>query len=91
MTEPTRYNVGDRVVITEDCIRRMMNSHHSSVTPGYPSESFIDNAKLYVGIEGQITHTFPPGYEVTAAFAPFPRMKARQSFLHMKDNWIEPA
>lgn len=78
---PHRWNVGDRVVITETCIKRMSDSNHSCVTPQYPSDSFIEKARACVGIAGEVTHTFPPGYEVTARFG-------EQSF-HMKDNWIE--
>jgi hypothetical protein len=76
----TRYSVGDKVVITEDSIRRMKDSNRSCVTPQSPSDSFIAKAEKLVGVDGEVTHTFPPGYEVTAKFG-------EQSF-HMKDNWI---
>jgi hypothetical protein len=39
-------------------------------------------AQAHAGIVGEVTHTFEPGYEVTAKFG-------GQSF-HMKDNWITP-
>jgi hypothetical protein len=80
--KPTRYSVDDEVVITEECVRRMKDSNRSCVTPQSPSDSFIAKAELLVGAEGTVTHTFPPGYEVTAKFG-------EQSF-HMKDNWIAP-
>lgn len=83
MTKPTRYNVDDRVVITEACIERMRNSNRWCKTPQMPPDSFIEKAKSCMGIVGKVTHTFPPGYEVTACFD-------GQCF-HMKDNWIERA
>lgn len=84
--KPIRYNVGDKVVITDACIERMKNSNRSCVTAGYPTDSFINKAMDCKGIVGEVTHTFPPGYEVTAQF---PVGEGAQAF-HMKDNWIEP-
>jgi hypothetical protein len=81
MTMPTRHAVGDRVLITAECLRRMRNSNRSCVHPNYPSDSFIGKALDCVGIVGEVTHVFPPGYEITARFG-------EQSF-HMKDNWVE--
>lgn len=83
MTMPHRWNVGDKVVITPEHITRMENSNRSSVTPGYPSQSFIDLAKQCIGVVGEVTHTFPPGYEVSVRFG-------EQGF-HMKDHWIGAA
>lgn len=77
---PVRYSVGDKVVITNENIKIMNDSNHSCVTPLYPSDSFISAASECVGIEGVVTHVFPPGYEVTASF--------NGKALHMKDNWI---
>lgn len=84
---PKRYNVGDLVVITDACIQRMKNSNRSCVTPQYPSNSFINEAMDCKGIVGKVTHTFPPGYEVSVRF---PVGEGMQSF-HMKDSWIESA
>lgn len=84
---PTRYNVGDRVVITDACIERMKNSHRSCVTAGYPTHSFINKAMDCKGIVGEVTHIFPPGYDVAAQFS---RGEGAQAF-HMKNNWIERA
>ncbi len=83
MTAPHRWNVGDKVVITPEHIARMEWSNRQAAHPGYPSQSFIDQAKQYVGVVGEVTHTFPPGYEVSAKFNDW-------SF-HMKDNWIGAA
>lgn len=81
---PVRHNVGDKVVITEACIERMWNSNRSCVTPGYPTRDFIEKAERLIGEVGEVTHTFPPGYEVTARFGEFCFLS-----FHMKDNWIE--
>lgn len=80
---PTRYAVGDKVVITAECIETMTRSNRSYVTPNYPSDDFIAKARDCIGVVGEVTHTFPPGYEVSAFFD-------GQGF-HMKDNWIERA
>lgn len=82
MSSPIRYKTGDKVVITEACITRMLDSNRSCVTPQYPSDSFIAKARALVGVTGEVTHAFPPGYEVTACFG-------GQCF-NMKDPWIEP-
>lgn len=87
MSAPTRYQVGDRVVITDSCIRRMQDSNRSTVSPKYPTDSFIANAMDCKGITGVVTHTFPPGYEVSVQF---PCGEGARGF-HMKDNWIERA
>lgn len=80
---PTRYAVGDKVVITDACLQRMRDSNHWCKTPGYPSDSFIANAAACKGAVGEVTHTFPPGYEVSAKFG--------GKGFHMKGNWIERA
>lgn len=79
----TRYAVGDKVVITAATLQIMRNSNHSCVHPLYPSDDFIAKAGACLGVVGEVTHTFPPGYEVSARFGD-------QGF-HMKDNWIERA
>lgn len=81
MSGPHRWSVGDKVVITPERIAHMEWHSRQAAHPGYPAQSFIDKAKQCVGVVGEVTHTFPPGYEVTAKFGD-------QSF-HMKDNWIE--
>ena len=75
------------MVITDACSERMKSSNRSCVTVGYPSDSFINKAMNCKGIVGEVTHTFPPGYEVSAQF---PVGEGAQGF-HMKDNWIERA
>lgn len=87
MSSPTRYSVGDKVVITEACIERMRDSNRSCAHPQYPTNSFIHKAMDCKGIVGEVTHTFPPGYEVSVQF---PVGESAQGF-HMKDNWIERA
>lgn len=83
MNMPTRYAVGDEVIITPECLKRMRDSNRSSAHPNYPCDRFIALAEKCAGIVGTVTHTFAPSYEVTARFG-------EQSF-HMKDNWIERA
>ncbi len=78
---PVHHAIGTRVVVTENNMRIMHNSNRSCVTPQYPSDSYL--AKLSVGMTGEVTHTFRPGYAVTV------KMDNGQSF-HMKDNWITP-
>ncbi len=80
---PTRYNVGDKVVITEACMERMRSSNRSCVTAGYPSDSYLSDAAACAGVVGEVTHVFPPGYEVSARFG--------EHRFHMKDYWIEKA
>lgn len=82
-TQPTRYTIGDKVVITESCLEIMRNAGNSAVTPDCPTRDFMAKARVHKGAVGKVTHTFPPGYEVTAQFN-------NMSF-HMKDNWIEKA
>jgi len=81
---PTHHAIGTRVVVTEENMRFMRNSNRSCMPRlyVYPCDSFI--AKLAVGMTGEVTHTFLPGYEVTV------KMDNGQHF-HMKDNWITPA
>lgn len=82
---PYRYEVGDTAKITEATLQIMRNSNRSAVTTQYPSDRYIKLAEQYVGKVGVITHTFPPGYEVT-----FMVMNGEESqSFHMKDNWIE--
>lgn len=87
MPMPIKYNVGDKVIITADNLKIMQDSNRSTLHPLFPSDSFIEKARKcvapdgHVGLIGEVTHTFPPGYEVTARF------KDDLAF-HMKDHWI---
>ncbi len=76
----TRHNVGDKVSITLENMQVIINSSCSIKV--YPSDNYIKKCReIYEAkTEGVITHTFPPGYEVTAKFG-------EQSF-HMKDNFV---
>lgn len=76
---PIHHEVGTKVVVTSENMKRMESSNRSCVTPGYPNRTFLD--KLHEGIQGVVTHDFKPGYEVTV------KMEDGNSF-HMKDNWI---
>lgn len=92
--EPYRYQVGEQVKITAENLKTMHNSNRSCVTPNYPDDRFLKQCKLISEapfVEGKVTHTFPPGYEVTARFKGFTRLGVKFNLsLHMKDNWITP-
>lgn len=79
---PHRYQVGDKVVVTEENLWRMESSNRSCVTPNYPSGSYLRDIRKIVNVIGEVTHVFPPGYEVTAKFG--------ELSFHLKDNWITP-
>lgn len=83
MATPTRYSVGDKVWITAKSFL-IMKSANANRCRGMPwlSDEFLAKCKPLVGITGTVTHTFPPGYEVTVKIGD-------QSF-HMKDHYIEP-
>ena len=87
MTQPTRHNVGDKIIITPKNLEIMRDSNRSCVHPNCPSDDFIEKASRCasrdgVGLIGEVTHTFPPGYEITARFG-------ERSF-HVKDHWVTP-
>ena len=50
MNMPVRHNVGDKVVITDACIKRMSDSNRSTPTAGYPSDTFTNKAMDCKGI-----------------------------------------
>lgn len=73
--------VGEKIVITEECLERMRSHSRQAAHPGYPSDSFLAKAKECVGVPGVVTHRFTPGYELTGKFG--------DQYLHLKDNWVE--
>lgn len=79
---PVHHEVGTKIIVTAENMKRMESSNRSCVTPGYPNRAFLD--KLSVGLKGEVTHTFKPGYEVTVQMED-------GNYFHMKDNWITPA
>jgi hypothetical protein len=82
MNAPHRYNVGDKVIITPECLEQMRWHSRQSAHWGVPSDAFLAKVAQVVNVPGEVTHAFPPGYEVTAKFD-------GRSF-HMKDNWLAP-
>lgn len=76
---PTHHEVGTAVIVSAENMEKMKSANRSCVSPNYPSSFFIEN--LHVGIKGEVTHTFKPGFEVSV------KMEDGNSF-HMKDNWI---
>lgn len=84
MVSPIRFYVNQRVRLTTASFDRAVAHSRSAVHAGYPSQEFLDKLKAYIGTRGKVTHTFPPGYDVTVEF------HDGQCF-HMKECWIEPA
>lgn len=78
---PIRRIVGDKVTVTPKNMETMESASRSCVTPQQPPDSYLQKINRYVGITGEVSHTFLPGYEVTVTFPD------SQAF-HMKDNWI---
>lgn len=71
--------VGERVVLTQENVERMKSSNRSCVTPGYPSFA----GEMVAGSEGEVTHIFKPGYDVTV------KLDNGKSY-HMKHGWFTP-
>lgn len=78
----TKWQVGDRVVITSDSFRNIHDSGRSILA--FPSDSYIAKAAsiMLSGIQGTVSRTFPPGYEVNVEFD-------NGVILQVKDHWIE--
>ena len=76
----TDYNVNDRVTITAVSLTNIKNGNRS--IHAYPCDSYVETARILVGIKGTVTHRFRPGYEMTVEFD-------NGSRLHMKDHWVE--
>ncbi len=81
--DPIRYQVGDRVVIDTRAFETIMNGHKS--IHAHPCGSFVDKCRAIhdQGTVGTVTHTFPPGYEMTVDFD--------GQAMHMKDHWVTRA
>jgi len=79
---PTRYQVGDPVVISEAALAVIADGNRSiKVNPSY---SYVGRARELCEqkVKGVVSHVFLPGYEISVAFE-------NGTSLHMKDNWIE--
>lgn len=76
------WEIGDRVKITKRTIKNIVNGNRS--IKAYPCDSYVVQAiKLEAeGVEGTITHRFPPGYEATVSFD-------NGLALHIKDNYVD--
>lgn len=77
----TDYAVGDQVILTPERLQVIENAHRS--IHHYPGRTYMAKIRPLVGQQGEVTHRFPPGYEMSVRFG-------EQSF-HMKDSWVEPA
>lgn len=80
---PVRYAVGDRVRIDDPAFRNIENGNKSVLV--HPCSSFVEIARRIhaAGTIGVVTHTFPPGYEMTVDFD--------GQAMHMKDHWVSRA
>lgn len=87
ITDITDYNVGEKVKITPDSLKIIENGNRSILA--YPCDSYVDTARTLVGMVGEVTHRFRPGYEMTVGFQS--ATGGLVTYLHMKDNWVERA
>lgn len=79
---PHRYSVGDRARITERTLQIMRAANAWRIRIDWLSDDFLKLAEENAGVVGTVTHTFPPGYEVT--------FEVGEKLLHMKDHYLEP-
>jgi hypothetical protein len=86
------YQEGAKVIITPDCIQKMIDSHKS--INHYPSDSYIKVAQDVVGLEGTVTRRFKPGFEFNVEWpVPYKREDGTMqdvTILQVKDHWVEP-
>lgn len=94
---PTRYNEGDKVVITPaNLIKVMVDKNKSVATHLTLSDGFLEKVRQFLFAEngesniGTVTHTYPPGYEVAVWFRNqlVTRQFQADPVFHMKDNYI---
>lgn len=79
----TRHNIGDHLIITEENMKNMQNANLFRVNTGWLSDDFLKKIEPVFKnkIEGVVTHTFLPGYEITANFGDY-------GSFHMKDHYV---
>jgi hypothetical protein len=74
-----KFQVGDVAFLTEESFQNIVNSSKSIHV--YPSQSFVNQVKNYVGQSCVISCAWDVGYDVTVKFSD------GQHF-HFKGNWI---
>ena len=79
---PIRYQVGDRVVITETTMEGMRAKSRNRTGSGWIADHFIEKVEKLVGIEGKVTQTFPPGYQMV--------VEIEGQLFSMRDDFVEP-
>ena len=79
---PMRYEVGDRVVITEATMEGMRAKSRNRTGSGWIADHFIEKVEKLVGIEGTVTQTFPPGYQMV--------VEIDGQLFSMRDDFVEP-
>lgn len=93
---PTRYNEGDKVVITPANLKMMVDKNKSVATHDTLSDGFLKKVRQFLFAEndepniGTVTHTYQPGYEVAVQFRNCLAAQQPQAdpVFHMKDNYI---
>lgn len=79
---PMRYEVGDRVVITEATMEGMRAKSRNRTASGWIADQFIEKVEKLVDIEGKVTQTFPPGYQMV--------VEIDGQLFSMRDDFVEP-
>lgn len=72
--------VGDTAVLTAQAMTRIHNGNRS--INFYPCDSFVEKIAAYEGQTATVTHTFPPGYDLTIQFPD-------GQFFHAKTAWFD--
>lgn len=81
---PSHHELGKNVVITDDALRNIENSHRS--IHAFPNNDYMVKVREIHRrrLVGEVTHQWLPGYEVNVKFSD-------GQVLQMKDNWLELA
>jgi hypothetical protein len=87
---PKDYQVGDKVVITDETLEVMKSLSRS--IKAFPSATFISLAESCKGLVGTVTRRFRPGFEFNVTFdRPWIRGDGETqevTIMQMKDNWV---
>jgi len=77
--ENEKLSVGDIVTVTDKNLQTVIDSNRSIKV--YPSDSYVNKFKNYLGEKGKVTFIFSNGYEATVEF------EDGQAF-HVKSNYV---
>ena len=81
-SNPIKRKIGDKVILSFVSFQNILDGNHS--IKAYPSDSYVEKIRNYIGAIGEVTHTWDIGFDATIQFDG----KNGQSF-HMKDHWVE--